>query len=722
MSSKRPGTVDYSKWDNIGDSSSSEDSDQDDYNTRFNPQRMMAEAQLAGADVHRASGYLPTTDGGGGQVEDIPWAQAVPTNSTNNYQTVEATSVTTLPSTPAKRIQHSITRRSPRKSNSIYASKPLSSGEVEDDSALQDIVRKFCNAPDKREEGEAAMDMQSTTTSTFDGEQPPAAKKKKKKKGKKKKKKKKAKPTDDGDVDMIDDASSNLCEEMSNLSASPKGASTFEDAKPKAKSSSNNRSISFGTVSVREYARTLGEHVVPADGGFPLGLSNELISDSEHPNDDKMCISGSTPPSSPGRNRARSRSDSIVSPSMKHMLDPSYPSSWSVDDFQCRKQTELKERYSQLIREQRKRTFEKEWEKKHHSHHFKQSTHNTRKNRGRSRSGSFSGSNNNNNHGGGGRSNSGSMNMKQEMSTEEKEELERILSQPITIPEGELETRPYDYKKKICHALKSKPKQKKSKQKNGSAGNYGVGQSDAASNVTEEDELYHRHGGRNPLFSPMKEEDRRKVLLRDDHLQHCQVINESNLKTPSKKTRSNVDTQTLDPSDTAVTQHIQHDLETLRINRGAENLGCSCRKLHIFLPGSTDKSHHKKKGSHRRLPERKVKEELRKRGLLNKGNESMSRETMEKKLHDAIEKEPCCWGNDCPCVRDGIGCQADTCSCWHASHDVAHHNGNGTASSEDDVEMMKSRCGNTNGLYVVNLDGIAKHRALYVTPTKAAKG
>ena len=311
------------------------------------------------------------------------------------------------------------------------------------------------------------------------------------------------------------------------------------------------------------------------------------------------------------------------------------------------------------------------------------------------------------------------MNIKQEMTTEEKEELERIMSLPITIPEG-LETRPYDYKKKICHALKSKPKQKKSKQ-NGSAGINGE-QSDAASNVTEEDELYHRHGGRNPLFSPMKEEERRKVLLRDDHLQHCQVINESNLKTPSKRTRSNLDTQQLDPSDTAVTQHIQHDLETLRINRGAGNLGCSCRKLHIFLPGSTDKSHHKKKGSHRRLPERKVKEELRKRGLLNKGNEQMSRETMEKKLHDAIEKEGCCWGNDCPCVRDGIGCQADTCSCWHASHDVAHNSGNGTASSEDDVEMMKSRCGNTNGLYVVNLDGIAKHRALYVTPTKAAKG
>jgi len=485
MSSKRPGTVDYSKWDNIGDSSSSEDSDQDDYNTRFNPQRMMAEAQLAGADVHRASGYLPTTDGGGGQVEDIPWAQAVPTNSTNNYQTVEASSVTTLPTTPAKRIQNPITRRSPRKSNSIYASKPLPSEEQEDDSALQDIVRKFCNAPDKREEGEAAVDMQSTTNGV--GEQPPAAKKKKKKKGKKKKKKKKAKPTDDGDVDMIDGTANSLCDGMSNLSASPKsndylGSSSFDDAKLKA-NSIDNRSISFGTVSVREYARTLGEHVVPADGGFPLGLSNELISDSEHP---KICISGNTLPSSPGRNRARSRSDSIFSPSMKHMLDPEYPSSWSIDDFQSRKQIELKERYSQLIREQRKRTFEKEWEKKHHSHHFKQSTHNTRKNRGRSRSGSFSGSNNNNNHGGGGRSNSGSMNMKQEMSTEEKEELERILSQPITIPEGELETRPYDYKKKICHALKSKPKQKKSKQKNGSAGNYGVGQSDAASNVTEE--------------------------------------------------------------------------------------------------------------------------------------------------------------------------------------------------------------------------------------------
>ena len=84
-------------------------------------------------------------------MEDIPWAQAVPTNSTNdNYQTVEATSVTALPTTPAKRIQNPITRRSPRKSNSIYASKPLPSEEQEDDSALQDIVRKFCNVPDKR--------------------------------------------------------------------------------------------------------------------------------------------------------------------------------------------------------------------------------------------------------------------------------------------------------------------------------------------------------------------------------------------------------------------------------------------------------------------------------------------------------------------------------------------------------------------------------------------
>lgn len=313
---------------------------------------------------------------------------------------------------------------------------------------------------------------------------------------------------------------------------------------------------------------------------------------------------------------------------------------------------------------------------------------NTRKSNsmGRSRTGSFG-----NAASGGGKSegrNCSRGSLKMEMSAEEREELERVLNRPITVPAGVLETRPYDYKKKICHILKH--------------------------TFTEEDELYHEQGGRNPLFTTMKEDARRRILLRDDHLmQICQVINGDESKV------NDSESSPLDPTDTAITQHIQHELETLRIQRSdPANLGCSCRKLHVFLPGSIDKSHHKKKGSHRRMPERKVCEELRRRGLLNKCNENMSRENMEILLHDTIEKEPCCWSNDCPCVNSSIGCQADTCSCWHASHVVAHGgdaNSLSNVSSRQEVEVMESRCGNIHGMYIVNFEEIAKYRKQFVT-------
>eukprot|EP00984_Skeletonema_dohrnii_P028245 scaffold18159_cov81-Skeletonema_dohrnii-CCMP3373.AAC.2 len=62
---------------------------------------------------------------------------------------------------------------------------------------------------------------------------------------------------------------------------------------------------------------------------------------------------------------------------------------WKIDDFESRKQLELQQRYTQLIHDQRKRNFEKKWEKKHHSHlNSKQHSYNTRKGGGqRQRSG-----------------------------------------------------------------------------------------------------------------------------------------------------------------------------------------------------------------------------------------------------------------------------------------------------------------------------------------------
>ena len=398
-----------------------------------------------------------------------------------------------------------------------------------------------------------------------------------------------------------------------------------------------------------------------------------------------------------------------------------------------RRQIELRQRYAQLIRDQRRRKFEKEWEKRNMSavHNRHGQGNNIR--RGRSRSGSFGGCGLT--VGGGGRSRAGSGSFKVEMTPEEREELEGLLNRPVTLPNGELETRPYDYKKRICHTRKSQGGG--SRGNNGGVAHGGVDWQDDAPqhDCAEDDELYHDYGGRNPLFRAMREDDRRKVLLRDDHLmtmrRHCrrQMVDDKADASPSKPIQridappsllaNDDDCAPLDPADGAVTQRMQHDLEVLRIQRSdPSNLGCSCRKLHVFLPGSTDKSHHRKKTSHRRLPERKLREELRKRGLLHggggdEGGVSLSREDMEVLLHDAIENEPCCWGNDCPCWRNGIGCQADTCSCWHASHDVGASASTSSARKQD-AAVITSRCGNPHGMYIVDFDAIAQYRGQHV--------
>jgi hypothetical protein len=303
-----------------------------------------------------------------------------------------------------------------------------------------------------------------------------------------------------------------------------------------------------------------------------------------------------------------------------------------------------------------------------------------------------------------------------EMSQEEKDELDRILAEPVELPTGLLETRPYDYKKKIPSP-------------NNAQGNRSSSSSGKENNLTEEEELLQNYKGRNPLFGIIKEDDRRKVLLRDDHLMKSMedAIDSSPRRSPRKRPQQQHQNHQeddddspphLDPTDSAITQHIQHDLESLRIERST-NLGCSCRKPHVFLPGQSDKSHHKKKGSHRRMNERKVREELRKRGLLH-GNSDLSRDTMEKMLQDAIESEPCCWGQDCPCVRSGIGCQADICSCWQ-EHSVTSALMNEKEDRDDlrkvclsDVEVIERTCGNEYGMYVVDMKKINEYRQQYV--------
>lgn len=528
--------------------------------------------------------------------------------------------------------------------------------------------------------------------------------------------------------DMNNNISSSNGDNMNGNSNIAEAMSTSTQSTPTKSSSSSSKSISFGTISVREYARTIGTHVVPADGGYPLGLSTTIVTEHNNTMDDSGHVISTM--SSPMKEAAEASSTSSTSsPSNNkhhhHHRHHDYHG-WKIDDFESRKQLELQQRYTQLIHDQRKRNFEKKWEKKHHSHLHSKHQYNTRHKGGggRQRSGSFSGSPTNK--GGGGRQRSGSFGggggggsghggknrkgssgyCKMEMTEEEKQELEQLLAKPVKVPDGILETRPYDYRKKLP-----------SNAKGGSSSNSNAKRDD----FTEEEELFHNYRGRNPLFGIIKEDERRRVLQRDDHLiKFAEELADSSTKQRAKNTQE--DDNVVDHLDPVFTQHVQHDLESLRIERSdPTNLGCSCRKLHVFLPGEADKSHHKKKKSHRRMNERKVREELRKRGLLHKGNSDMSREKMERMLHDAIESQPCCWGIDCPCVKSGVGCQADTCSCWHASHDVPHTptkkketDSDPKKVGESDVEAIERRCGNKNGMYVVDMKKIKEYRQQYV--------
>uniref|UniRef100_A0A7S4SCU6 Cysteine/serine-rich nuclear protein N-terminal domain-containing protein n=1 Tax=Ditylum brightwellii TaxID=49249 RepID=A0A7S4SCU6_9STRA len=193
---------------------------------------------------------------------------------------------------------------------------------------------------------------------------------------------------------------------------------------------------------------------------------------------------------------------------------------------------------------------------------------------------------------------------------------------------------------------------------------------------------------KNPLFGPLHEDQREKILSKHlHHLTSCSI------------------------------RHVRNELEQIRVHRSHEggNQGCTCRKIHVHLPSATNNSHKKSK-HHRRMPERKLKEELRKRSLYS-SKHNCTRDELEQQLYDAVQNEPCCWNDDCPCVKSGIGCQADTCSCWHPGHDNVGGSGHSSPknSESNTPEIIRTKCGNKNGMYVVDFDMIYKYRCQFIT-------
>lgn len=166
----------------------------------------------------------------------------------------------------------------------------------------------------------------------------------------------------------------------------------------------------------------------------------------------------------------------------------------------------------------------------------------------------------------------------------------------------------------------------------------------------------------------------------------------------------------------AMVHHVRNELEQIRIERNKSGAtGCNCRKLVVYLPPKDGSGG--KKAQHRRLKPSKVVSELKKRHLYDSTVAASSRDEMEKLLHKVVESEPCCKDEDCFCVRNGIVCQADACSCWHNSHVHAKHTSDidGHPLTNDDI---RKRCGNPLGTYLVDVDTIDGYRKKVITQIK----
>lgn len=219
----------------------------------------------------------------------------------------------------------------------------------------------------------------------------------------------------------------------------------------------------------------------------------------------------------------------------------------------------------------------------------------------------------------------------------------------------------------------------------------------------------YKHKIKNPLFTLLSEKDRMKILLEDSGTEVTLPAAETSSSPSKRKTRARSGSISSDLYNETYTQadvhHVRNELEELRVQRSMQGAtGCTCRKLHVYIPPPNAG----KKAAHRRMNVQDVTKELRKRKLLPE--EQMTRDELERILHDAVQQEPCC-SDDCPCQQNGIECQVDTCSCWHANHQSDKGK---NCDEEPTAEQIRVRCGNRYGMSVVEMEVIDAFRKAYV--------
>lgn len=217
----------------------------------------------------------------------------------------------------------------------------------------------------------------------------------------------------------------------------------------------------------------------------------------------------------------------------------------------------------------------------------------------------------------------------------------------------------------------------------------------------------YKDGHKNPLFGMLCEQDRMKLLLKSStppssFSEDEPVIHDRKLRSTRSRSAS-FSEQFNDTFTQAHVHHVRHELEQIRNWRTAEDArGCTCRKLQVYLPPPDGGG---KKAQKRRMNPNKVKDELKKRGLLPK--EDKTREELEVLLYEAVEAEPCCL-DDCSCVVNGIDCQDNACQCWRPSHQTSSQKR--SSESDSSPSAIQRRCGNPHGMTAVDFGKINAYR------------
>jgi len=205
-------------------------------------------------------------------------------------------------------------------------------------------------------------------------------------------------------------------------------------------------------------------------------------------------------------------------------------------------------------------------------------------------------------------------------------------------------------------------------------------------------------------------EAQRKVLLlpaMDPHYQAKELELERKIlqkqSTGHQRPTTRLQTQTNQYHNVALEHHctiVRNDLETIRTSR--MEVGCKCHKdtkfLDHFDPLNTSQNLHKL------MSDRKLRDEMRKRHILNpeEANGKISMElkrSMMARLKVVMDDEPCCRPDTCECAAAGISCHADACQCCSGKKHP-------TSSSAE------ACCGNPQGVNFVDVRDIRANRAL----------